>query len=63
MDSMSVALRLSQAVLFGISLVLGSLGIFSLYASCFGAPLAAYAIVYLSSATAIVLACEGIDQG
>ena len=61
MDSMSFALRLARAALFGLALVLGSLGIFCLYVSCFGAPLAAYAIVYLGSATAIVLACEGID--
>jgi hypothetical protein len=61
MDSMSFALRLSRVALFGIALVLGSLGILCLYASCIGAPLAAQAIVCLGSASAIVLACEGID--
>jgi hypothetical protein len=61
MDSMSLALRASRVALFGIALVLGSLGIFCLYVSCVGAPLAAPAIVCLGSATAIVLACEGID--
>jgi len=57
MDSMSFALRLSRVALFGIALVLGSLGIFCLYGSCIGAPLAADAIVCLGTATAIVLAC------
>jgi hypothetical protein len=38
-------------------LVLGSLGIFCLYGSCIGAPLAADAIVCLGIGTAIVLAC------
>src|SRR5271155_2376787 len=47
MDSMSFALRLSRVALFGVALVLGSLGIFCLYGSCIGAPLAADAIVCL----------------
>jgi len=46
-SSMNFVLRFSRVALSGIALVLGSLGIFSLYASCFGMPLAAYAIVYL----------------
>ena len=62
MDSMDFALRLSRVTLFGIAHVLGSLGIFFLYGSCIGAPLAAPAIVCLGSATAIVLACEGIGK-
>jgi hypothetical protein len=61
MDSMNFALRLSRGVLLGIALVLGSFGIFSFYWSCMGAPLAAYAIVSLGSAMAIVLACERTD--
>ena len=61
MDSMSFALRLSRVALFGVALVLGSLGIFCLYGSCIGAPLAADAIVCLGSATAIVLACPATD--
>jgi hypothetical protein len=61
MDSMNFALRLSRGVLFGIALVFGSFGIFCFYWSCMGAHLAAYAIVSLGSATAIVLACEAMD--
>ena len=69
MDSMSFALRLSRVALFGVALVLGSLGIFCLYGSCIGClygscigvPLAADAIVCLGSATAIVLACPVTD--
>jgi hypothetical protein len=61
MDSTKFALHLSRVTLFGIALVLGSFGIFCLYGSCIGAPLAAHAIVSLSSATAIVLAYEGTD--
>ena len=49
--------HLSRIVLHGIALVFGSLGVFCFYWSCVGAPLAAYAIVGLGSATAIVLAC------
>jgi hypothetical protein len=52
-----ILVHLSRIVLHGIALVLGSLGVFCLYWSCVGAPLAAYAIVGLGSATAIVLAC------
>ena len=61
MDGMSLALRLSRVALFGIALVLGSLGIFCWYGSCMGAPVAADAIVCLGSATAIVLACPATD--
>jgi hypothetical protein len=61
MDSMNFVLRLSRVTLFGMAHVLGSLGIFCLYGSCIGAPLAAHAIVCLASATAIVLACEETD--
>jgi hypothetical protein len=56
MDGM-ILVHLSRVVLHGIALVLGSLGVFCLYWSCVGAPLAAYAIVGLGSATAIVLGC------
>jgi hypothetical protein len=41
----------------GVALVLGSVGVFWLYASCMGAPVAAHAIVCLGSATIIILAC------
>jgi hypothetical protein len=57
MGEMSFAVRLSRVALTGIALVLGSFGIFCLYGSCMGVPLAADAIVCLGSATAIVLAC------
>jgi hypothetical protein len=43
----------------GVALVLGSLGVFCLYCSCFGAHLAQYAIVCLGTATGIVLASDG----
>jgi hypothetical protein len=59
--NMSFAVRLSRVALTAIALVLGSLGIFCLYGSCIGAPLAADAIVCLASATAIVLACPATD--
>jgi hypothetical protein len=45
-------------VLHGVALVLGSLGVFCLYSSCFGAHLAQYAIVCLSTATGIILASD-----
>ena len=61
MANMSSAVRLSRVALTAIALVLGSLGIFCLYGSCIGAPLAADAIVCLGSATAIVLACPATD--
>jgi len=58
---MSLAVRLSRVALTGIALVLGSFGIFCLYGSFMGAPVAVDAIVCLGSATAIVLACEAMD--
>ena len=57
MDGMILA-RLSRIVLRWIALVLGSLGVFCLYWSCMGAPLAAYAIVCLGSTTTIILASD-----
>ena len=53
---MDLVLHLSRIALFGIALVLGSIGVFCLYWSCIGAPLAAYALVFLGTAVAIVLA-------
>ena len=61
MDSMDFTVRLSLIVTYGIALVLGSLGIFCLYWSCMGAPLAADAMICLGSATALVLSCERAD--
>jgi len=61
MDSMSFTLRLSRVALSGIALVLGSVGIFCLYGSCMGAPVAVDAIVCLGSATVIVLASPATD--
>ena len=52
---MDLILRLSRVALLGVALALGSLGVFCLYWSCVGAPLAAYALVLLGTATAIVL--------
>ena len=57
MDGMILA-HLSRIVLRGIALVLGSLGVFCLYWSCMGAAVAAYAIVFLGTATAIILASD-----
>lgn len=53
---MDLVLRLSRIALFAIALVLGSLGVFCLYWSCVGVPLAVYALVFLGTATAIILA-------
>jgi hypothetical protein len=61
MANMSFAVRLSRVALTAIALVFGSVGIFCLYGSCLGAPVAANAIVCLGSATVIVLACEATD--
>ncbi len=57
MDSMSL-IRLLRIGLQGVALVLGSLGVFCFYWSCIGAPVAAYAIVFLGTATAIILASD-----
>jgi hypothetical protein len=48
--------RLMRIGLHGIALILGSLGVFCLYWSCIGAPVAAYALIFLGTATAIALA-------
>jgi len=57
MDGTSLA-HLSRIVLRGVALVLGSVGVFCLYWSCFGAHLAQYAIVCLGAATGIILALD-----
>jgi hypothetical protein len=62
MKGMDLVLQLSRIALFGIALVLGSIGVFCLYWSCVGAPLAAYALVFLGTATAIVLASGNEGQ-
>ena len=56
---MEGVIYLSFLLLRGVALVLGSLGVFCLYCSCFGAHLAQYAIVCLGTATGIVLASDG----
>ena len=61
MGNMNFVVRLSRAALTGIALVLGSVGIFCLYGSCMGAPVAVDAIVCLGSATVIVLASPATD--
>ena len=57
MDGISLA-QLSRIMLHGIALVLGSLGVFCLYCSCFGAHLAQYAIFCLGTATGIIMASD-----
>jgi hypothetical protein len=57
MDAMDLV-RLLRIGLHGIALVLGSLGIFCLYWSCLGVPIAGYALVNLGTATAIILAAD-----
>ena len=51
-----ILFRLLRMGLYGTALAFGSAGVFCLYHSCMGAPVAAQAIVCLGSATAIVLA-------
>jgi hypothetical protein len=53
---MDPLVRLMRIGLHGIALILGSLGVFCLYWSCIGAPVAAYALIFLGTATAITLA-------
>jgi hypothetical protein len=60
MDQLS--LRLSRIALHGFAHTLGSVGIFCLYWSCVGAPVAAHAFVYLGTATAIVLSLNGVTR-
>jgi hypothetical protein len=50
--------RLMRIGLQGIALILGSFGIFCLYWSCIGVPVAADALVFLGAATAITLAAD-----
>jgi hypothetical protein len=57
MDNVILA-RLSRVILRAISLIIGSLGVFCFFWSCMGLQTAAHAIVYLSSATAILLASD-----
>ena len=61
MDAMDF-IRLMRIGLHGMSLVLGSLGIFCLYWSCIGVPVAADALVFLGTATAITLAADGENR-
>jgi hypothetical protein len=42
----------------GIALALGSFGIFCLYWSCVGVPIAGDALIFLGAATAITLAAD-----
>ena len=51
-----ILFRLLRAGLNGTALALGSAGVFCLYFSCMGKPVAMHAIICLGSATAIVLA-------
>ena len=60
MDPLS--LRFLRIALHGFAHILGSVGIFCLYWSCMGAPVAAYALVGLGSATAIILSSDGATR-
>lgn len=51
--------RLLRLGLHGIALVLGSFGVFCLYWSCLGVPVAAHALLNLGTATAIIFAADG----
>lgn len=50
--------RVLRIGLHGVALVLGSFGVFCLYWSCMGVPVAAYALLCLGTATAIILAAD-----
>ena len=60
MDPLS--LRFLRIALHGFAHTLGSVGIFCLYWSCMGAPVAAYAVVCLGTATAIILGSDGVTR-
>ena len=59
MDAMDQLVHLMRIGLHGVALILGSLGVFCLYWSCIGAPVAAYALIFLATATGITLAEDG----
>lgn len=50
--------RVLRIGLHGVALVLGSFGVFCLYWSCMGVPVAAHALLFLGTATAIILAAD-----
>lgn len=60
MDPLS--LRFLRIALRGFAHTLGSVGIFSLYWSCMGVPVAAHALVCLGTATAIILGLDGVTR-
>jgi hypothetical protein len=62
MNAMDVVVRLMRIGLHGIALVLGSLGVFCLYWSCIGVPVAADALMFPGTATAITLATDSERQ-
>ena len=62
MNAMDIVVRLMRIGLHGIALVLGSLGVFCLYWSCIGVPVAADALMFLGTATAITLATDSERQ-
>jgi hypothetical protein len=51
-----------RIALRGFAHTLGSVGVFCLYWSCMGAPVAAYALVCLGTATAIILGSDGVTR-
>ena len=60
MDPLSF--RFLHIALRAFAHTLGSVGIFCLYWSCLGAPVAAHALIYLGSATAIILSSGGATR-
>lgn len=56
MNPMDLLVRLMRIGLHGFALILGALGIFCLYWSCVGVPVAADAFMFLGTATAMTLA-------
>ena len=60
MDPLSF--RFLHIALRAFAHTLGSVRIFCLYWSCLGAPVAAHALIYLGSATAIILSTDGATR-
>jgi hypothetical protein len=60
MDPLSLGFL--RIALDGFAHTLGSVGIFCLYWSCMGAPVAAYALICLGAATAIILSSNWIPR-
>ena len=57
-----LSLRFLRIALHGFAHTLGSVGIFCLFWSCMGAPVAAHALIYLGTATGIILSSDGATR-